>query len=319
MGQLIEGVWKNEWYEADDAGRFIRPETQFRCAITGDGKERWISAEPGRYHLYISLACPWAHRALIMRKLKKLEQAISISIVDYYMGDNGWTFTDAPGCIPDTVNHKKFLYEIYTKASPEYSGRVTVPVLWDKKENNILCNESSEIMRMLDTQLDSLGDATVNFYPEHLREEVDRVCEAIYGPINDGVYRAGFATTQQAYEEAVTELFSALDHWEKVLACQRYLCGEVITEADWRLFATLIRFDSVYVSHFKCNIRRIIDYPNLWNYLKELFQYPGVSETCDFTHIKGHYFKSHAMINPTGIVPKGPVIDFNGPHDRERL
>jgi putative glutathione S-transferase len=313
MGQLVNGQWENEWYESDKKGRFVRPETQFRV----DGGS--LIAETDRYHLYISLACPWAHRTLIMRKLKKLDQVISLSVVDHLMGDQGWVFTDNPGAIPDTVNHKKYLHEVYTAAKNDYTGRVTVPVLWDKKQKTIVCNESSEIMRMFDTQFDAIGDASVNFYPEHLQKEIDRVSEKIYEPINNGVYRSGFATSQQAYEEAVTELFAALDHWEGVLSKQRYLCGDVITEADWRMFTTLVRFDPVYVGHFKCNLKRIVDYPNLWNYLKELYQVPGVSETCDFDHIKRHYYESHPMVNPTGIVPKGPVINFSEKHDRDRF
>ncbi len=318
MGQLVKGQWQNEWYEADEKGHFVRPDTQFHRDITSVASAG-LAAETDRYHLYVSLACPWAHRTLIMRKLKKLEQAISLSVVDHFMGDHGWVFTDNPGCIPDTINHKTYLHEVYKKAKSDYTGRVTVPVLWDKKENTIVCNESSEIMRVFDTQFDAIGDAAVNFYPEHLQNEIDQVSEKIYEPINNGVYRAGFATSQGAYEEAVTDLFAALDFWEGVLAKQPYLCGDVITEADWRLFTTLLRFDMVYVGHFKCNLKRIADYPNLWNYLKALYQVPGVSETCNFDHIKGHYYQSHTMINPTGIVPTGPVIDFNEQHDRGRF
>ena len=317
MGQLVKGQWQNEWYEADEKGRFVRPDTQFHLDVSNTAKG--LTAETGRYHLYISLACPWAHRTLIMRKLKKLEQAISLSVVDHFMGEHGWVFTDNPGCIPDTVNHKTCLHEVYSKSKSDYSGRVTVPVLWDKKENRIVCNESSEIMRMFDTRLDAIGDASVNFYPQHLQEQIDQASDKIYNPVNNGVYRAGFATSQGAYEEAVTELFAALDFWEGVLSKQRYLCGDIITEADWRFFTTLLRFDVVYVGHFKCNLKRIVDYPNIWNYLKELYQVPGVSETCNFDHIKGHYYQSHTMINPTGIVPRGPIINFNEKHDRDRF
>ena len=256
---------------------------------------------------------------MIMRKLKKLEDAISISVVDHFMGDDGWAFSDNPGTIPDTVNNKKFLREIYQLADPSYTGRVTVPVLWDKKEKTIVNNESREILRMLDTEFDAVGDPSVSFAPQELLGRIDETQTAIYEPINNGVYRSGFATTQAAYEEAVTQLFNALDHWDNVLASQRYLCGDVITEADWCMFTTLIRFDAVYVGHFKCNLRRIIDYPNLWNYIKELYQIPGVAETCNFDHIKRHYYESHEGINPTRIVPKGPIIDYNEPHNRDRL
>ena len=318
MGQFINGKWTAEWYQPDEKGRFQRPKTRFHNRITADGSSGF-KAEAGRYHLYISLACPWAHRTLILRKLKKLEDAISLSVVDHFMGDDGWEFTDNAGCIPDNVNHKKFLREVYLLAKADYTGRVTVPVLWDKKKKTIVNNESREIIRMLDTEFDAIGDAAVSFYPAHLKEIVDETIDAIYEPINNGVYRSGFAATQQAYDDAVAELFGALDHWDHVLGNQRYLCGDVITEADWCLFTTLMRFDSVYVAHFKCNLQRIVDYPNLWNYLKELYQVPGVAETVNMDHIKNHYFQSHESINPTRIVPQGPVIDFNEPHNRARL
>ena len=318
MGLMVEGKWTTEWYQPDEMGRFKRPETQFRKRVTADGSSGF-KAEAGRYHLYVSYACPWAHRTMIMRKLKKLEDAISVSVVDPFMGDDGWVFTENPGTVPDTVNHKRFLREIYSMADPDYSGRVTVPVLWDKKEKTIVNNESREILRMLDTEFDAIGDASVNYAPAELLEKIDETQTAIYEPINDGVYRSGFSTTQEAYDEAVTKLFDALDHWETVLDTQRYLCGDVITEADWCMFGTLIRFDPVYVGHFKCNLRRIVDYPNLWNYIKELYQVPGVAETCNFDHIKQHYYQSHKGINPTGIVPKGPILNFTEPHDRDRL
>jgi putative glutathione S-transferase len=314
MGHLINGKWSTRWYEPDEAGRFLRPETQFRDRVTADGSSGF-RAEAGRYHLYVSHACPWAHRTMILRKLKKLEDTISVSVVDYYMGDDGWVFSENPGCIPDFVNQKQYLRDVYLKARPDYTGRVTVPVLWDKHGDIIVNNESREIMRMLDTEFDDLGDRSISFCPEPLRNRIDETIDAIYGPINDGVYRTGFSTSQEAYDEAVTELFDALDHWERVLDRQRYLCGDVITEADWCMFSTLLRFDQVYVCHFKW----VVDYPNLWNYLKELYQVPGVAETCHLDHIKGHYFQSHRHMNPHGIVPKGPVIDFNEPHDRGRL
>jgi putative glutathione S-transferase len=318
MGLMVDGKWTTDWYKSDSKGRFKRPETKFRNPVTADGSSGF-KAEAGRYHLYVSHACPWAHRTMIMRKLKKLEDAISVSIVDHFMGDDGWVFSENPGTIPDTVNNKQFLREIYQLADSNYSGRVTVPVLWDKQEKTIVNNESREILRMLDTEFDAVADSSANYAPAALLDKIDETQTAIYEPINNGVYRSGFATTQAAYEEAVTQLFDALDHWDSVLETQRYLCGDVITEADWCLFTTLVRFDPVYVGHFKCNLRRIVDYPNLWNYIKELYQVPGVAETCNFDHIKRHYYESHTGINPTGIVPKGPIIDYSEPHDRNRL
>lgn len=318
LGILVDGKWVAQRDQEDTQGRFVRPSTTFRNKITADGSSGF-KAEPDRYHLYISWACPWAHRTAIMRKLKGLEDAIGLSVVAAVIDQNSWEFSDEPGAIPDTVNGTSYLWEIYLKADPDYSGRVTVPVLWDKQTATIVNNESREIIRMLDTELNALGKADVNFYPEDLQKVVDETIDAIYQPINNGVYRAGFATTQQAYEEGVTELFAALDHWEGVLGKQRYLCGTRITEADWCMFTTLLRFDPVYHGHFKCNLRRIVDYPNLWNYLKDLYQQPGVKETCNLDHIKRHYYKSHDKINPTRIVPKGPIINFEEPHDRDRF
>jgi len=318
MGMLIDGKWSTKWYKADDKGRFVRPETDFRSTIKADDSTAFKPVA-GRYHLYVSLACPWAHRTLILRKLKKLENFISLSIVDPFMGDDGWAFSSAHGCIPDSINGCSYLREVYIKSDPHYTGRVTVPVLWDKETKSIVNNESKQIMRMLDIEFDSIGDASVNFYPEKLREQIDETIETIYMPINNGVYRAGFATTQEAYDEAVRELFAALHYWDSILAGSRYLCGNVITEADWCLFTTLIRFDAVYYTHFKCNLKHIYEYANLWNYLKELYQYPGVDETCNFSHIKSHYYLSHKHINPFGIVPAGPEIDLSTPHDRNRL
>jgi len=315
MGQLINGSWSTEWYQSDKEGRFIRPKTQFHDRVTADGSSGF-RAEVGRYHLYVSLACPWAHRTLILRKLKKLEDVVSLSVVDHFMGDQGWCFTANPGCIADHVNGASFLHEIYVKARPDYTGRVTVPVLWDKHTQTIVNNESREIMRMFDTEFEAFADTGVGFYPSVLREQIDQTIDRLYEPINNGVYRTGFATTQRAYDEAVSDLFAALDHWEEQLARRRYLCGDLITEADWCLFTTLIRFDLVYVGHFKCNLRRIVDYPNLWNYLKQLYQIPGVAETCNFNHIKRHYYESHRLLNPRGIVPAGPIIDFTEPHNR---
>jgi putative glutathione S-transferase len=251
--------------------------------------------------------------------LKGLEDALGLSVVAPEIDQNGWEFSDEPGCIPDTVNGTKYLWEVYLKADPHYSGRVTVPVLWDARTGTIVNNESRNIIRMLDTQFDAIAGKDVNFYPDDLQDLIDETIDAIYQPINNGVYRAGFATQQSAYEEAVTALFDALDHWEDVLGERRYLCGNRITEADWCMFTTLLRFDAVYYVHFKCNLRRVVDYPNLWNYLKELYQQPGVKETCNLDHIKRHYYKSHPKVNPSRIVPKGPVINFEAPYDRYRM
>jgi len=316
MGLLVEGKWQDKWYDTKSTGgRFVRRESQFREWITAYGS-CGFKAEPDRYHLYISLACPWAHRTLIFRKLKKLEDIISISIVDPLMEENGWEFTEYPGSISDSLNGSQYLHQIYTAAKPDYTGRVTVPVLWDKEKKTIVNNESSEIIRMLNSEFNEFGDSKRDFYPSNLRDEIDRVNLIVYDNINNGVYKCGFATTQEAYEEAFNNLFNTLDQIENLLAEQRYLVGDKITEADWRLFTTLLRFDSVYYTHFKCNLRRIEEYPHLSNYLKDLYQYPGVSETVNFKHIKEHYFKSHKTINPTGIVPKGPELDLSTPHNR---
>ncbi|BAZ13001.1 glutathione S-transferase-like protein [Calothrix sp. NIES-4071] len=322
LGILKDGKWIPERDQEDTEGKFIRPSTTFRDKITADGSSGF-KAEPGRYHLYISWACPWACRTAILRELKGLQDIISMSVVGAEIKENSWEFTDEPGSIPDTVNNAQYLWQIYLKADPNYSGRVTVPVLWDKQTNTIVNNESREIIRMLDTEFNecnsSGGRRDVDFYPQQLQDKINETIDKIYQPINNGVYRAGFATSQAAYDEAVTELFTALEHWEKVLETQRYLCGDQITEADWCMFTTLFRFDAVYYVHFKCNINRIIDYPNLWNYLKELYQYPGVKATCNLDHIKRHYYKSHPKVNPTRIVPKGPNIDFEAPHNRDSL
>lgn len=315
MGLLKDGKWSDQWYTPDEQGRFVRSEAQFRKQITADGSSGF-AAEAGRYHLYISHACPWCHRVSIIRQLKGLTDVIGMSVVDPYMGKQGWWFSDNAGCIPDTVNHVEFMHQIYTLANPHYSGRVTVPVLWDTKTKTIVSNESRDIIRMLGTQFDAFAKSEVDFCPEDLREEIDRTLDSIYPNVNNGVYRAGFATTQAAYEEGVTDLFAALDRWDEVLGTRRYLCGERITEADWCLFVTLLRFDVVYVGHFKCNIRRIQDYPNLWHYVLDLYQQPGVAETWYQQHTKEHYYRSHPEINPTGIVPRGPAIDFTAPHDR---
>lgn len=302
---MVDGVWTTQWYAPDEKGRFVRTPTVFHDWVTADGSTPY-APEAGRYHLYVSYACPWAHRTLILRKLKGLEDAISISVVNPFMGDDGWSFDPAPGVVPDAVNGARFLREVYAKAAPGYTGRVTVPVLWDKHTGRIVNNESREIMRMLDTAFDAVAAEERTFYPARLQAEVDRVLDAIYAPINNGVYRAGFAESQAAYDEAVAELFGALDHWEAVLGAQPYLAGDAVTEADWAMFTTLYRFDPVYFVHFKCSLRRIADYPNLSRYMRELYAIPGVAETCNLEHIKRHYFTSHRNLNPRGIIPPGP-------------
>ncbi len=315
MGMVVKGKWEIGGRKPDPAGRFVRQTTAFRDAITADGSSGF-APEPGRYHLYVSWACPWAHRTLILRELKGLTSAISLSVVDHHMGELGWAFRDKPGCIPDPIHHAEYMHQVYIAADPAYTGRASVPVLWDKARGTIVNNESREIIRMLDTACDAMAEQDVNFCPPALQARIDETIDAIYEPINNGVYKSGFAVTQAAYEEAVTVVFDALAHWEAVLGRQRYLCGDVITEADWCLFTTLIRFDLVYHGHFKCNLAHIWDYPNLWNYLKELYQVPGVAETCDFTHMKAHYYGSHETVNPTGVIPLGPRVTFDAPHDR---
>lgn len=318
LGILKDGKWISERDQEDEKGRFVRPSTTFRDKITADGSSG-LKAEAGRYHLYICWACPWAHRTAIMRSLKGLEDVIGLSVVAPEIKENSWEFSDDSDTIPDTVNHTRYLWEVYLKADPNYSGRVTVPVLWDKQTNTIVNNESREIIRMFDTEFEALAKNKVNFYPKELQGEIDKTIDAIYQPINNGVYRAGFATQQEAYDEAVTELFENLDRWESVLSKQRYLCGNQITEADWCMFTTLLRFDPVYYVHFKCNIHRIFDYSNLWNYLLDLYQQPGVKATCNLDHIKRHYYKSHPNVNPSRIVPKGPMIDLDAAHNRSRI
>ena len=322
MGLLQEGKWVDQWYDTKSTnGRFVRKAPQFRNWVTADGAagpsgKGGFKAEPGRYHLYVSLACPWAHRTLILRALKGLEKMISVSIVHWYMAENGWTFDVGDGVVPDTVNGAQFLHQVYTQAKPDYSGRVTVPVLWDKHTKTIVSNESPEIIRMFNSAFDEVGAAQGDYYPEHLRSEIDALNDRIYTTVNNGVYRCGFATTQAAYEEAITPLFDTLDWLEDILSQKRYLTGAQITEADWRLFTTLVRFDPVYVGHFKCNIRRIADYLNLSNYLRDLYQQPGIAGTVNMEHIKRHYYESHTSINPSRVVPKGPDIDYKTPHDR---
>ncbi|TCP90242.1 putative glutathione S-transferase [Rhizobium sp. PP-CC-2G-626] len=325
MGMLVEGIWHDVWYDTTATkGHFKRSESQFRNWVTADGSagptgEAGFKAEAGRYHLYVSLACPWAHRTLIFRALKGLEDLISVSVVDYLMLSKGWEFKDGPGDTQDHLFGAKALSEIYVRADPKYSGRVTVPVLWDKTQNKLVSNESADIIRMLNAAFDGLTGSTLDLYPTDMRSEIDAFNARIYDTVNNGVYKAGFATTQEAYAESVTAIFETLDDLEERLSTRRYLLGDRVTEADWRLFTTLVRFDPVYVGHFKCNIRRIADYPNLQGYLKGLYQTPGVPGTVDMHHIKHHYYESHKTINPTGIVPEGPRLDLDSPHGREHL
>jgi putative glutathione S-transferase len=322
MGMLVDGVWQDVWYDTKETkGHFKRAASQFRNWITADGSagpsgSGGFKAEAGRYHLYVSLACPWAHRTLIFRKLKKLEDLISVSVVDPLMLEKGWEFKVGAGATGDLLFGTKALSDIYVKADPHYSGRVTVPVLWDTKTNTIVSNESAEIIRMFNTAFNGLTGSTTDFYPEDLRADIDDLNAVIYDTVNNGVYKAGFATAQDAYSESVSTLFETLDMLEDRLGKSRYLFANTVTEADWRLFTTLVRFDPVYVGHFKCNIRRIADYPNLQAYLRDLYQVPGIEETVSIPHIKDHYYRSHKTINPTGIVPDGPVLDLDRPHGR---
>ncbi len=312
MGLLQNGKWVDQWYDtASTGGRFVRNASQFRNWITQDGSAGpsgigGFQAEKDRYHLYVSHACPWAHRTMIFRILKGLEEMISYSVVHWLMLDEGWTFETGEGVIADPLHNATRLHQIYTTADPLYSGRVTVPVLWDKKQNTIVSNESAEIIRMFNSAFDGLGAKTGDYYPENRREDIDAINDRIYNTLNNGVYKAGFATTQNAYEEAVVPLFDTLDWLEQRLSNSLFLIGENITEADWRLFTTLIRFDAVYVGHFKCNLRRIADYPALSVYLKRLLDVPGVMQTINMAHIKNHYYQSHLSINPHGVVPLGP-------------
>ncbi|WP_111562893.1 glutathione S-transferase family protein [Rhizobium sp.] len=322
MGMLVDGVWQDVWYDTKETkGHFKRAASQFRNWITPDGSagpsgKEGFKAEAGRYHLYVSLACPWAHRTLIFRKLKRLEDLISVSVVDPLMLEKGWEFKVGDGATGDPLFNAKALSDIYVKADPHYSGRVTVPVLWDKKTNTIVSNESAEIIRMFNSAFDALTGSTTDFYPQDLRGEIDDLNALIYDTVNNGVYKAGFATAQDAYSESVLKLFETLDMLEDRLGKGRYLLGDRLTEADWRLFTTLVRFDPVYVGHFKCNVRRIADYPNLSAYLRDLYQTSGIKETVDFRHIKDHYYRSHKTINPTGIVPVGPELELDRPHGR---
>lgn len=323
MGLLVDGVWQQDGQRTKD-GHFQRPTTLFRNWVTPDGSagpsgRDGFKAQAGRYHLYVSLACPWAHRTIIFRKLKALENVISLSVVSPDMLADGWTFNTDEGSTGDTVNGKSKLSDIYLLADAKYTGRVTVPVLWDKQTGTIVSNESSEIIRMLNSAFDAFTNVHTDYYPQALRAEIDRINDLVYPNVNNGVYRAGFATGQAAYETAFRNLFDTLDEMEQILSTKRYLTGSVLTEADWRLFCTLIRFDAVYYSHFKCNWRHIYEYPNLSNYARELYQVPGVAETVSLQQIKRHYYNSQRQVNPTGIVPVGPQLDFAAPHDRTRL
>lgn len=325
MGLLVNGEWHDQWYDtASTGGSFRRSQTQFRNWITADGcpgptGQGGFAAEAGRYHLYVSYACPWAHRTLIYRALKGLEEMVGLSVVHWFMGNRGWHFGPGPGVVTDTVNGASFLHEVYTRADPTYTGRVTVPVLWDKRTGTIVNNESAEIIRMFEGAFDHLGARPGDFRPVHLREEIDALNAAIYEAVNNGVYKAGFATTQVAYDAAILPLFATLDRLEERLAARRYLFGDAPTEADWRLLPTLLRFDAVYVGHFKCNLRRVADYPNLSAYMRDLFAWPGIAGTFNLDHARRHYYESHESLNPSRIVPIGPLVDFTSPHGRERL
>ena len=325
MGLLVDGVWHDRWYDTKKTGgKFVRSESGFRNWVTRDGQpgpsgDGGFKAAPDRYHLYVSLACPWAHRALIFRKLKDLEPVISVSVVHPEMLENGWSFGEYPGATGDDLFGVEYLHQIYTRAKSDYSGRVTVPVLWDKARGTIVSNESSEIIRMMNRAFDHLTGNTLDFYPKALHGEIDAINQPVYDHVNNGVYKAGFATTQEAYEEAVTALFANLDQLDRRLGNHRYLVGGRLTEADWRLFTTLVRFDAVYVGHFKCNLKRIADHSNLGGYLRELYQYPGIAETVNMDHIQRHYYYSHDNINPTRIIPKGPILNWDTQHGRDRF
>ncbi len=324
MGLLIDGIWHDKWYDTEEnEGKFVRQESCFRNWLTADGSagasgESGFAAEAGRYHLFVSLACPWAHRTLIFRKLKNLEKLIGLSVVEPLMLENGWEFGEAAKK-SNPVSGLDYLYQLYLHADPGYSGRVSVPVLWDKKQQTIVNNESAEIIRMFNSAFNPLTGNRDDYCPPELQSVIDQVNDRVYDDVNNGVYKAGFATTQQVYEEAFYQLFTTLDWLEDRLTTQHYLAGSRITEADWRLFTTLIRFDAVYFGHFKVNLKRIVDYPNLVNYLRDLYQIPGIAETVDFDQIKTHYYGSHKTINPNGIIPKGPAVDYSRRHDRCRF
>lgn len=326
MGLLVDGEWHDRWYDTDKTeGKFVRSKAQFRNWITADGAagpdgKSGFKAEAGRYHLYGSYACPWVHRVLIFRKLKGLEEMIDVSFVHWYMAEHGWTFEkDEDGIVGDKQFGLEYAHQIYTKADPKYSGRVTVPIIWDKQQQTIVSNESSEIIRMLNSAFDQIGAKPGDYYPEAHREEIDQINDRVYNTLNNGVYKCGFATSQKAYDEAVEPLFETLDWLEERLATRRFLVGDQPTEADWRLFPTLLRFDPVYVGHFKCSKKRIVDYPNLWAYTRDLYQWPGIADTINLDHVRKHYHISHDTINPHRILPVAPELDFTTPHGREKL
>ncbi|KFX02147.1 glutathione S-transferase family protein [Pectobacterium carotovorum] len=325
MGQLVDGVWHDTWYETKSTGgHFKRSESAFRNWVTPDGApgltgKGGFPAQSGRYHLYVSLACPWAHRTLLMRQLKELEDHIAVSVVHPLMLDHGWTFgTDFEAATGDSLYQHEFLYQLYLHAMPDYSGRVTVPVLWDTEQHTIVSNESADIIRMLNSAFDGVGATAGDYYPEALRAQIDELNGWIYDKVNNGVYKAGFATSQSAYDESATTVFAALSDLESILAKQRYLTGEQLTEADLRLWTTLIRFDPVYHTHFKCDKYRLSDYPNLFGFLRDIYQMPGIADTVDMAHIRHHYYRSHGTINPHGVISLGPEQDLNQPHHRDK-
>lgn len=323
MGLLVDGHWQDKWYDTQSTGgRFVRGEAQFRHWVTADGSagptgEAGFKAEAGRYQLYVWLACPWASRTLIFRVIKGLRDMMAVSVVHPCMAEHGWTFDPAPGVTRDPVADSRYLYELYLRADASYTGRVTVPLLWDLQRDTIVSNESADIIRMFNSAFDSVGAKAGDYAPARWLPRIDAINAEIYDRVNNGVYKAGFATEQAVYEREVRALFAELDRLEHLLSRQRYLLGEHVTEADWRLFTTLIRFDAVYYGHFKCNLRRLVDYPNLWSYTRELYQWPGVAQTVDFSHIQQHYYRSHKTIDPNGIVPLGPQLDLSRPGDRK--
>lgn len=325
MGLLVEGQWKDQWYDTKSTGgRFVRKDAGFRNWITEDGSPGpsgvgGFRAEANRYHLYVSYACPWAHRTLIYRQLKGLTDIIPISVTHWLMASKGWTFEEGPGVVPDPHMGASYIHNLYQAADPKYTGRATVPVLWDTKQKTIVSNESAEIIRMFDGAFQKLGAPGPQFRPDDLIDEIDQLNERIYHTVNNGVYKCGFATSQEAYDEAVGPLFATLDDLDQRLSTRRYLVSDRITEADWRLLPTLLRFDLVYHTHFKCNRRQLMDYPNLWPYTRDLYQQPGIRDTCNFEHAKRHYYESHDSVNPHGIVPVGPLVDLDAPHQRQTL
>lgn len=324
MGMLISGKWVEDEATQNKQGKFVRPDSIFRNWVTSDGSagpsgHDGFKAEPNRYHLYVSHNCPWAYRTMVLRKLKGLEKFVSVAISASSVKDEGWTYIKEPGCVADAVNNITYLHEVYTKAEPQYTGRVTVPTLWDRERETIVSNESSEIIRMFNSAFNEIGATSQNYYPDDLRNEIDNINDVIYKNVNNGVYRCGFASTQAAYEEAFDNLFNTLEELEKRLNSERYLVGGTLTEADWRLFSTLLRFDIVYYGLFKCNKRHIYEYPNLWNFTLELYQYPGISEVTDLDHIKRGYYANMQRLDVKGFVPKGPNLKFSAQHDRDRL